>query len=79
MREDLDLDLDLPSSSLTIAVLGIFSVRSTGLCFWRVALNQIFRSRSQSSVFNIRSNRLLQPRRVFLRNVYNTVLLHCCL
>jgi hypothetical protein len=64
-REDLNLDLDLLSSPLKIAVLGVFSVSSTGLRFWWVALDLIFRSRSRFGLFNIKSYCLLQRRRVF--------------
>ena len=58
---ELDLDLDLFSSHFTIAVLDVFSVGSIGLRFLRVTLNLICRS----NIFNIRSYRLFQPRRVF--------------
>jgi hypothetical protein len=72
-----DLDLDLPSSSFTIIVFDVFSIGSTGLRFWRVALalDLVCRSRSRSSLFNIIYDRLLQPRRVFQRSVYDIVLL----
>jgi hypothetical protein len=56
-----------------IAVYGVFSIGSTGLLFWRVALDLVCRSRSRSSLFNIRSDRLLQPMCVFRRDVYDTV------
>jgi hypothetical protein len=71
--EDLDLDLDLPSSSFMITMFGVFSIGSTDLRFWQIALDLVCRSKSSSSLFSIRSDRLLQPMRVFRRDVYDTV------
>jgi hypothetical protein len=58
-RKYLDLDLDILSSFFTIAVLSVFSVGFTGLCFLQLALDIVCRSRSRSSLFNIRSYRFL--------------------
>jgi hypothetical protein len=80
-KEDLNLGLDLPFSSFTIAMLDVFSIGSTGLHLWRVALNLVCRSISKSilrsNLFNLRYDRLLKPRHVFRIDVYNSVL-HCC-
>ena len=74
-----DLDLDFSSSPFMIAVLGVFSVDSFGLRFLRIALDLFCRSRSKSSLFNFRSDRLFWPISVFRSDVYDVVLLRCYL
>jgi hypothetical protein len=59
------LNLGLPSSLFTVAVLDVFSVNSSGLHFWRIALYLVCKSRSRSSLFNLKFDLLLWPRQVF--------------
>jgi hypothetical protein len=70
-REDQDLYLDLSFSPFMVAVLDVFFVGSSGLCLCRVALDLFYRSRSKYNLFNLRFDRLLWPKSVFRKDVYN--------
>jgi hypothetical protein len=50
---------DLSFFPFKIAVFGVFFVGSTDLRFLQIALDLVCKSRSRSSLFNIRSDRLL--------------------